>query len=370
MSLKIITFHFANNYGAVLQAYALREHLKQWGAFSFLNYAPKHLAGLYSQNPLYGWPHPREMLRRFKAVVLWRRQFKLFAEFRRERLRDSARLFSDRSKAERELRSAEVIIYGSDQIWNPGITKADELYFGGQTPSSAIKISYAASFGAAKDSEISGDYIERYLKKFQAVSVREPGGAALLKDRGIGEAKVVCDPVFLLDKRSWERLAVKPQEKIPERFLLFYALRRDNRLMERARSLEKKYGIPVYSIHPNGNDQFMIGNRLHRVGPREFLWLMINADFVCTNSFHAVAFAVMFRKRAAFSGYEAQDERVAFLMSLFDPETIRITDDMGDCLYGFERADFSRLEAFREESMQFLRETVGRNVNGSKAGGI
>lgn len=368
MNLKIITFHFANNYGAVLQAYALREHLKQWGEFSFLNYAPKHLAELYSKNPLYGWPHPRRMLRRFKAVVTWRRQFKLFAEFRREELGCSVRCFSDRSKAERELSGAKVIVYGSDQIWNTGITQADELYFGGQAPRSAVKISYAASFGEIKGTELPRDYIDRYLKKFQAVSVREPGGAAFLKDREIGGAEVVCDPVFLLDKESWERLAVKPQEKISGHFLLFYALHRDDRLVEKARSLGKNYGIPVYSIHPNGNGRFMIGNRLNGVGPKEFLWLMMNADFVCTNSFHAVAFAAMFRKRAAFSGYEAQDERAAFLMSLFDPETIRITDDMGDWSYDFDRADFSRLEAFREESMQFLRETVGRNVNGSKAG--
>lgn len=84
MNLEIVTFHFANNYGAVLQAYALQAHLSQYGNVEFLSYEPEHLRKLYSLNPFSCGIHPREIVRRARAIPYKRKQFELFSKFQKK----------------------------------------------------------------------------------------------------------------------------------------------------------------------------------------------------------------------------------------------------------------------------------------------
>lgn len=130
MNLEIVTFHFANNYGAVLQAYALQAHLSQYGNVEFLSYEPEHLRKLYSLNPFSCGIHPREIVRRARAIPYKRKQFKLFSNFRKNDLRCANSDTSDIDLAKNIINKAEAVIYGSDQIWNLGITNSDSIYFG------------------------------------------------------------------------------------------------------------------------------------------------------------------------------------------------------------------------------------------------
>ena len=87
-------------------------------------------------------------------------------------------------------------------------------------------------------------------------------------------------------------------------------------MIRAAKKVGKDYGIPVFSIHPNGDSSFMIENQLHKIGPKEFVWLIKNAAYICTNSFHAVAFSSIFKKKVVFHGYENGKGRVESLLSI------------------------------------------------------
>ena len=113
MNLEIVTFHFANNYGAVLQAYALQAHLSQYGNVEFLSYEPEHLRKLYSLNPFSCGIHPREIVRRARAIPYKRKQFKLFSNFRKNDLRCANSDTSDIDLAKNIINKAEAVIYAA-----------------------------------------------------------------------------------------------------------------------------------------------------------------------------------------------------------------------------------------------------------------
>jgi hypothetical protein len=137
------------------------------------------------------------------------------------------------------------------------------------------------------------------LNTFDALSVREQSGVKLLSDNGVSNADVVCDPVFLLDEDCWINIARKPVENIPENYILYYALRKDEKLIRAAKKVGKDYGIPVFSIHPNGDRSFMIENQLHKIGPKEFVWLIKNAAYILFMLLHSHQ---SLRKKLCFMG--------------------------------------------------------------------
>lgn len=362
MSIKVVTFHFANNYGAVLQAYALQTYLERYGHVDFLNYEPEHLKKLYSLNPLSSGFHPREIVRKTLTIPYRKKQSDLFSKFRREQLKCTIDDVSSRETVSRTLNTADVVVYGSDQIWNLNITHNDSVYFGDLVKKNVRKVAYAASFGADNDHEIICQYIDTYLKTFDAISVREASGTNSLKENGIHSCELVCDPVFLLDKNKWGELASKPTEKIEQRFILYYALRKDENLIQSTQKIGHDYGIPVYSIHPNGDKSFMLENQLHKVGPREFLWLIKNAEFICTNSFHAVAFSSIFQKKVLFYGYENGKGRVESLLDILNAHKSIDNEKSRNEYFDLSEADFGHLDVLRNQSMNFLEKNILQNA--------
>lgn len=358
MNLKIVTFHFANNYGAVLQAYALQAHLSQYGNVELLNYEPEHLKKLYSLNPFSCGIHPREIIRRARAIPYKRKQFEFFSNFRKNDLKCANEDTSDIDLAKNVLNQADAIIYGSDQIWNLGITNSDSIYFGDFVDKTVKKIAYAASFGADNDLNSISQFIKKYLNTFDALSVREQSGVKILSDNGVSNADIVCDPVFLLDKDCWINIARKPVENIPEKYILYYALRKDEKLIRAAKKVGKDYGIPVLSIHPNGNRSFMIENQLYKIGPKEFVWLINNAAYICTNSFHAVAFSSIFKKKVVFYGYENGKGRVESLLSILKSPEFFYKDEKGNDIFDLEKAEYKGLKELKQQSIRYLKDNI------------
>lgn len=361
MNLEIVTFHFANNYGAVLQAYALQAHLTQYGTVEFLNYEPAYLKKLYSLNPFSCGIHLREIARRIQSFPYRRDQFKLFSDFRKNNLKCVNKDTSSIEQAKIRLNKADIVIYGSDQIWNLGITNSDSIYFGDYVEKTIKKIAYAASFGADNDPDSISLFIKKYLGSFESISVREQGGVRFLSDNGVSNVDVVCDPVFLLDKDDWIKISRKPVESIPERYILYYALRKDEKLIEAAKKVGRDYGIPIFSIHPNGNRSYMIENQLHKIGPEEFVWLIKNAAYVCTNSFHAVAFSSIFKKKVVFHGYENGKGRVESLLSILKSPEFFYMDEKGNEIFDLEKTEYKELNILKQKSIRYLKENIKPN---------
>ena len=156
-----LTFHCSLNYGAVLQTYALGKVLVGLGhSVKILDFRP------YWIDPVWSGIRPRTWLVQAKFYYFWKKYLPPFTAC----IRDSSKLAA-------QCADADAVIVGSDQVWNPEITRsfADE-YFLKSVPKPVSRISYAASFGISPDEWIKKFNVKRrvaLLKKFNAVFMVE-----------------------------------------------------------------------------------------------------------------------------------------------------------------------------------------------------
>ena len=237
--IGILTFHNAENYGAVLQAYALKTYLQkniEHSIVDIIDYESPLIELSYKYiKPLFYFKNSG--LRKLISFLL---QFyylpkkikikKVFTKFRKEWLNVANNKFSEYNS----------IIYGSDQIWNPILTDNDLIYFGKNY--NGKKISYAASDGGELDLT---DEKVTHLKDFNRISCREKSlSDKLLKQ--LNNVSTVCDPVFLLSKDDWlNKFSTKPSIN---NYVLIYKIAENLDLDNEAIKFAKKYNKKVVQI--------------------------------------------------------------------------------------------------------------------------
>jgi len=284
MKTGILTFHCADNYGAVLQTAALYHTLR--GLFpahetAVVDYRPEDITRVYRLLRLSG-------VRAFVSGVLQLpfsipRKLK-FNRFRKKHLR---------MIPVKEAGAADCLVCGSDQIWNPGITGGlDPWYFGIIKGFSGAAVSYAASDGGALGN--AGDReLDACLSRLSAISVREASMLPVLARRH-KSAAVAVDPVLLPGADYWRSLADGRRHK---NYVLIYTMENNDTLVEdacrlaRSRNMESiriSYGYPYRKLFRNRYKTEAAA------GPREFLSLFCHAGAVMTNSFHGTAFSIVF----------------------------------------------------------------------------
>lgn len=299
MKIGILTFHYAHNYGAMLQAYALTSFLEKSGhqaelidyriPYIYNNHARFNLIGLYRFYCNYhGKVHSffRALLK-YPMHRLRPKKWHRFESFLQNDLKKSTRII------DKELINTmgyDAIICGSDQIWNDKIVgELTPLFFCQGINEKIIKLSYAASTGT---SSLKEDYLQ-LLSIFDGVSVREDGLASYLSEKGI-QCQCHIDPSLLLNKEEWMKLAIEPQLS---HYILVYAFNETDVFYEILNKVSEVLGLPVacvlYENNPHLPDTFI---QITDAGPREFLGWFKNADFVVTNSFHGTAFSMIFNK--------------------------------------------------------------------------
>lgn len=305
MNIGILTYHFSDNYGALMQAYALRQWFISNGVnANFLPYHPSYVEeGGRLDRP---W---RLSLWRKNVTILYMRLSHLrrqilgdkaqqiaFEAFRAEHLGISSPRLSDGASLEAIVRSYDMLVCGSDQIWNPSIQRGlDPVYFLDIPGSEGIrKVAYAPSFGR---SAIEPDYLEelgRLLSGLDAVSVREASGLAILDAAGFDKCSslVVPDPTILLGQ--FDNL-LDTDEKLQDENVFCYALRTDEVIRDVAECVASIFAAPLYS--PRGGRQRWrdIGHGVEP-GPVEWLRMLSRSRIVISNSFHGVALSVVLRK--------------------------------------------------------------------------
>lgn len=296
MRIKTITCHDVYNVGAGLQAYALQKCLTQMGHDAeIIDYKPPYLSGHYSltavSNPRYDRPMIKQAYLLAKLPGRLRARFgarkRSFDRYREEMLRLTPARYASNEELKKNPPEADVYIAGSDQIWNPLFPNGkDPAFFLDFVPEGKKRISYAASFAVESLEDEDRDRMLPWLKRLDAVSVRENSGVTLLEQMGI-QGMQVCDPVFLLDKEQWSEM-ILPQKS----GILVYDFDASERVGHMAAMLSAQYQAPIVSFFPMKNADHVCSS----VGPREFLGAVANADVVLSNSFHATAFSLIFHK--------------------------------------------------------------------------
>lgn len=300
MKIRLITFHTPKNYGAVLQAYSLMSFLKKYSDdVKIIDYNTPALREKYPIKP-----KPKGLKQYVLYFLLFstyqqkKKKYEKFDSFVAENMSLTPR-YESLNELISNMPEADVIFTGSDQVFNPSrIDEERKVFYLGFVSDGIKRIAYAASFGmeslpADKKNEISG-----YLRRFDAISVREHSGVDMIKELINTTAVEVLDPVFLNDKDFWIAAAAPYKEKIHD-YVFYYRLLNSPESDAIARRAAKEKHLKLV-VMTDGLLTWKADKVLRDVGPKEFLYLMYHADYIVTNSFHGVAFSLIFEKEFAY----------------------------------------------------------------------
>ncbi len=326
--IGILTFHWADNYGALLQCYALKEYLAKKGYdVSVINYWPQYALikratriGSAAIKKQFGVDVKPNWKLVFKNIVLGRvlsakRSTEKMDLFRIEHIVGNQKKYLTYAELQENINQFEILISGSDQIWNPNITGGtfDKSYFLSFESCASMKVAYAASLGVKFQPEWKNDF-KALLSQYHFISAREKSLACLINTECDKLCKSVVDPVFLLEKKDWECLVTK--NIIKEHYIFVYVLQRDTRIVSMANWLSQKTKLPIHILgarRPYRKATYIKGGVIE-----EFINQIKNADYVLTNSFHGTAFSLIFQRRF-----------LAFLDSLKPTRIIDLLTDIG-----------------------------------------
>ena len=325
MQIKTITCHDVYNHGASLQAYALQTYLESMGhTVEIIDYKPDYLSRHYLlwsvDNPVFDKPLVKQLylLAKLPERLIALKRKHLFDEFTHKYLRLTIKRYHCNEELKVEPPLADMYIAGSDQIWNTLFQNGrDVAFYLDFAPSSAKRISYAASFATEDVADEYRPFVRRMLQNFDAVSIRERCSLPLLALLGRKDGVAVCDPVFLLTRIQWEN--VLPPNQIREKYLLVYDTEFSPKVKEIAKRIAKEKNLKIYNVSAS-----RIGyadKDLWASSPIDFVQLIRDASYVVSNSFHASAFSIIFeRDFCVINLSEGINERMKSLLSNYELE--------------------------------------------------
>ncbi len=291
MKIGIITQPLEDNYGGILQNWALQQVLKDIGHEPItLDYGLK-----------YSWS--RYLLSCGKTLIYrLRRQDRRFPH-RPRHGRYGSKYSSEfifecinKTKPVKALSTAllkeykiDSIIVGSDQVWRPKYNNhIEDSYLEFAKDFSGKRISYAASFGVDEweYTDIQTEHCRELVKSFNAVSVREESGITLCRDFLGIEAIHVLDPTMLINKDKYMELC-KNVEKSRGQYIAVYCIDIDDRKRKIISNISEKNKLPLKLFSANSDARLTI---------KEWLAMFRDAEMVITDSFHGTVFSIIFHK--------------------------------------------------------------------------
>ena len=366
--VAIMTWYYYQNYGSVLQASALYHVLDMVGYKpDLIDYEPKGAVRESIKNSFY-----KRLIHKVKTklnpIYVSEKRSDRFENYLAERTTCTARCNSYPELHDLN-EEYNAFICGSDQIWAP--ICYDSKYFLDFVEDSEKMIAYAPSIGLPGiENDTIRERMAQNISRFRHLSVREQQGADLIKKLTGKDAKVVLDPTLLLNNCEWDSYAdVQSAEKLPdEHYILCYFLGESKKYMGYVQALSKQMSIPFYVIPQTVQDKNS-GNAVpFEVGPKEFVSLIKNASYVCTDSFHGMAFSINYNipfsvfKRFSDNDPKNQNSRIFNLLKILQLES-RLTGVQAACAeQAATSCDFTvankRLEELKSDSMKYLQDAL------------
>lgn len=276
-----------DNYGAELQNYAVQQILKKIGCYSETFFSQtrgeKRIAVI--KILLYDYLK-KGMGKSYGKYYKRRRKFEYFrknyiniSQYNKYVLNNINSLY-------------DYFVVGSDQVWNPlynSFSNTMMLTFADNNK----KIAFCASVGIDEIPEEKEEIFKKNLPLFNAISVREKQAEKLLQQYCRKKIVTLCDPTLMLRKKEWEKIAVKPYAQMPSKYILSYFLgKMSEEKKNQIEFLMKTHGYTLIDVSPYLSSRVnKEDSSYYDIGPLEFIWLVFNAEIVCTDSFHGFAFS-------------------------------------------------------------------------------
>lgn len=321
MNAAIITYHRAVNYGSALQAYALNRYINELGIHcETIDYRPRRQSDIYR---LFEAPKSPMALARNLHSFLCLRDLRThqarFDEFLNNLVIQTADAFTDPADLEALDGQYDVYVTGSDQVWNPRTADFDPSYLLSFVHDKSRCLSYAPSLGTGTLPAEYHDLFRRELEGYRCLSVREEQGSSAISEVVGRAVSTVVDPVFLLDGQDWSYVGETASCTYSGDFIFGYFIGDVPGMREFADGLAEETGLKVIVVYKNLRDLLHRTERRYDAGPREFIWYVAHARYVVTNSFHATAFSIIYRKdfwTFIDGNSEAPGERIRNILDL------------------------------------------------------
>ena len=372
MRVAIITFFQSqDNYGQLLQCYALQKALRLMGHKPYLiryGFHEKYFHWLKKKN-IFTTEGRYAVCRQFKKAIHYRNDSSVrgFDLFRKKHLTKTFRCYNSLAELRRHPPKADCYITGSDQVWAQLLSIEDnKSFFLDFGPQNIKRVSYAPSF-AIEDypPELKGK-LAKQLSRFDAISVREQSGVRICKDVGY-EANLVLDPTLLLTSQQYYKLAKKTAVS---NYCFVYHVNissKEELFWDKFHLYNVNHHLASVAAFANPteglNMEFMVGATYVYPTIEEWLGLICDAEYVLTSSFHGLVFSILFhkpfvvclRKEELFAG----NDRIITLLNLLDLKGRIVSEKMQDMAavvskpINWEKVD-ALLAHEREKSFSFL----------------
>lgn len=359
----VITFHSANNYGAVLQAWALQKVLQDLGLESgIINYHPDVIDGLY--DPMRLSRGIKRSIKRIRIFLRNRKSLVRYDKFQRF-LKKNFNLIGD-YRTYKELKAAKLdldaYIVGSDQVWNPShIGGFNPAYYLNFAEPDKIKLSYAPSIGSDYIGSKYKEDMKKSLNSYTGISIRERSAQAALQELADKPVEVVLDPTLLLEDKDYE--AIKVKSHIKEPYILVYSIEKNKQVMALANKVSLALGLPIIQRRP-------IPGLINQLEPfytadaGEFLGLIEGAAYVITNSFHGTVFSILYERPFVSMLHSNTGSRTQDLLTELGLESHILHDivDFDDfSMFKIDEPEKlkERIKDLKKSSMEFLTKNLG-----------
>lgn len=368
MKVGVLSRHSVANYGSLFQAFALQMMIEKLGYEAVnINYTPSNEIG-------------GNLAQTLACVSRWRKNpiskllfycyqfpscthtFNSFKKFRKVYLKETKE-YTSSVQLKNDLPEVDLFCTGSDQVWNLLYdNRIDDTYFFDFLPDDARRIAYAASFGGNTFENENVSRYAQYLKKYDAISVREDSGVEILKSFGI-QGKQVLDPTLLLDKSDWEKISTDKGKT--EGYILIYQLKPNKAFDDYAEEVAMRTGLKLIRISVMYFQQFKCGKFIYLPKPNEFLWYIKNANCLLTDSFHGTCFAINFGTpfiEILPGRFNARNQSLLKIMGLED----RILKDYNDFSLLEKAINWSNVNEIHQKEKEKSLEWLRRMIEGEK----
>jgi len=347
MKAGILTFHNAHNYGAALQVLATQTWMTRKGYdCDVINYRISKIDHSYDE-----------------TSALRKERFETFMKTHMH----LSPLYRSLAALQRAKLPYDVIIAGSDQIWNSGLLSGlNSAFFCNFGRPDARRIVYAASLGTDMLSPSNRFLLPRYLQFPDFISVREKSMLNLIQPLTEKPVHLVLDPTFLLDLSDYEKLVIPQNIGKPYIYLHYVHHTGENPKLDlAAKLLSEATGLPI--MKNRAGQRF--ANELPSCqdnGPGEFLGTLSEAAYVVTDSFHATVFSILFSKHFLTVAPVKRPERLIELLSLLNLDAHLYTDDFNTevftALPSYKEELPPLLEQLRKDSIEYLEHALTAEI--------
>lgn len=335
----IMTLYLNYNYGALLQAYALRKTIENFGyeaediryyreidgKSTYQNIKVSYIKRVFRlikhPNLIFKLIEKRLKKSKYKNIsdkVEIRKSY--FNNFIAREIQESKQIYDGHKNIAEVEKFYDIFVCGSDNIWNKNMF--DTSFMLDFVPQNKLKVAYAPGMSTNSLSEKQIKLVKPALDNIHYLSCREQMGAKVVSDITNRQVEVVLDPTLLISSDKWDNLIKKPSINLPDKYIFCYFCGQNKFARDIVKEFAEKNKLPIVTFpHMTGNyekcDEKFADINIYDAGPNEFLYLIKNSSYVMTDSFHGCIFSIHYEKKF-LCFHRFFDPKTAFLNNRMD----------------------------------------------------